>query len=220
MPIQTTFGIYAAGHTGSIGGPAFVTATGVPVTTSTQSISLSGAAAGNLAIISTTSSATASATGWTALAAYTWTSLGYTQNTLWKILTTGDISDGSVSVSNLQIDSTVMLSVYTGVTSASLRETADATTGTGVSIPGFTKNASSKILVTWSSYHDTSGTSTNTPPGLAIQRIAPFHASLPVFVTALADIIPSSAYTNGSLLNWTGGSGSTNEQVGQVVELT
>lgn len=220
MPVPSQFGVFASGSSGGGGGPAFVTATGYLLVATSQVVSFSGAAVGDLAIITVLTSTTpVTISGWTALPPFSW-NVEAVQSVLWRVLTSGDISTGSVTVTGLNVGVPLMFAAYGGVTSAALKSTGDLEGPGALSIPGFTKSVSSKIIVTFMFLFSSSPASGPlVAPGLSTTRIPSFPSSAD-FLACLADILPSSSYTDGSALVWTGSSVDTQEQVAQAVELT
>ena len=205
-----------AGSAVVVSGAAFVTAAHYTPSTSAQAVSFSGASAGNLALIivsNSTSVAPSAPTGWTALATYTWVTYGYHEAAFYKVLNSGDISTGSVTVSGLATDSTVEFLDYSGVSSAALVSTGDVT-ASPLAISGFTKNAASKVIVAYCTNRTATGNAT-LPSGMT-NRIANFASTN--FQTRVDDFLPSSGYANGASVTYTATVGF--EVIGRLIELT
>lgn len=218
MPVPSQLGVFASGSSGGGGGgAAFVVAGTYDPTGSTQSVSFSGASAGNLALIFAVTSGPITAPGWAALTPYSWATEGFIQSILWKVLSSGDISTGSVTVSGVNSNFPVLFAAYSGASTPSVVSTGDVSSDGPLTIPGFTKAAGSKGIVTYMMLFQ-ARPGTLVQPGLATMRIPTYSTSF--FMAALADILPSSSYTNGSSLVWTGAPTFTVEQVAQAVELT
>lgn len=211
MGLPTRAGVLASTASGST---AFVTEHHYTPAGGTQVVSFSGAASGNLAIINCTfASSVSTPAGWTLVGSYNWITYGYLQATYSKVLGSGDISTGSVTVSGLQAGSIVMAAFYSGPTVATIVATGDSA-GPSVSIPGFTKNGGCKGIVTVCAARDQSVGLT--PPGTVVNRIPNYTSTF--LVARLDDIINPSNYTNGTDLTY-GASGAF-RAVGQIVELT
>lgn len=213
MPVPTMFGVLASGAAGS--GAAYITEHHYSPATS-QAVSFSGAAAGQLALIIVSNSLTAAPSppaGWTSLGSYTWATFGYKDTAFWKILSAGDISTGSVTVTGLGSDGTLEIVFYSGVTSIALVGTGDSTTST-VNIPGFTKSGSCKGIVTYCTTRATG--SSPAAPGTATNRVAVFGAGN--FKTRVDDILNPSNYVDGSDLPYT--NVGALEAIGRAYELT
>lgn len=210
MTVPSAFGVLASGSAAST---SFVTAASYTPGGASQVVTFAGAAAGNLALVVVSfASGTATPAGWTLVGSYTWVAFGYVQSVYSKVLTSGDISTGSVTFTSTQNGGTVMAAFYAGPTVATIVSTSDGTPD--AAMPGFTKNAACKALVAYAT--DRSPTSSITAPGTMTARIAPFVSVF--FVSRLDDILTVSNYTNGSTLTYAGTG--IFEIVGQVIELT
>ena len=200
MPVPTTFGVFASGAAGS-SAAAFVAKNEYTPSTSSQAVSFSGAAAGNLAIIivsNSTGGFPPTPAGWTSLGGYTWPVYSYNDTAFIKVLSAGDISTGSVTLTALNTDSTVQILFYAGATTAAVVGSA-ATSSTTVTIPGFTKNANCKGIVLYCTTRQT--VASPSAPGTAVNRIANFASAN--FKSRADDILNPSNYVDGSGLPYT-----------------
>jgi hypothetical protein len=215
VPVPALFG--AVGQ--PAGGAAFVgKTTATPAGTSATISFPPGTAAGHLAIIIETycSNATPPA-GWALRGSFNWTLYGYLQVVIRKVLTAGDISTGSVSLTGLAaVGGTIMLLVYSGPTECSVVSTTESAAGaTDLEIAGFTKTAGCKAIVAYVSDRDPS--SPIVPPGTVVNRIANFNGTF--FTSRADDILNPSNYVDGTKLIYTAFEG-TNGEIGQILQLT
>jgi hypothetical protein len=177
---------------------------------SSQSVSFSPAQAGDLAIIIGVQSVFSTPSGWTLAGTEAWGSL--TNRICYKVLTSGDISTGSVSVSTIA-GGLVMILIYRGATVATI-VSSKVGSSTSLSVDGFTKNPSSRGVLTYVSEGGITDTIAR-PSGSASRN----NFSSSVIRAAAADILPASFYGGGALV-WTGLLSGTNNNVGQIIELT
>lgn len=217
-----TFGAASAralgfGNSATGGTSTFVTQNHHNPATATQAVSFAGAAAGNLAIIIVHNSSSAipsTPAGWSLVDSFSWVTFGYHSGAYAKVLSSGDISTGSVSLSGFDTtDSIVIFLAYSGPTTATAVGRGD-TTSSSVSIPGFTKNAASKGIVTYALSRDTSATLT--APGIVTSRSG--LLSVTDFKGRADDVTNPANYTNGSAITYTGAGGT--EAVASALELT
>lgn len=182
-----------------------------------QALSLTGAVAGDFALIcvSNATGVTAPA-GWTSLGAadFNWSATGYRQVYYSKTLSSGDITAGSVTVTDVQAGSTLMVVIYRGPSIATPVSTNNTAAGATVTCTGFTKSLGSIAIVGFSG--DAHTGSTIVQPSLMTQRVAPFGTTN--LTVEAADINDPSTYANGTNLSWTGFVGA--DQVAQIFELT
>jgi len=217
MPIPSMAGVLASGGAGS-SGAVFVTSANYDRPGSgSQAISFSGMSAGQLAIIwNVSNGARPSASGWNAIntGAY---NLGYPVTLLWKVLTSADISAGSVTVTADAGFFTVQ--AWLGPTSAAVVSAADANGAPGyVTIPGYTKSGSFKGLIGLASLQNNgSGATTLVGPGTMVNRISNYQSTF--FLATVADILNPANYTDGTAITFTA-NGSYFGLYGQLVELT
>lgn len=215
MPTAITFGAMSARAFGfggtSLPAPTFVVGNGYSTTGVPQLVSWAGAQAGDLAIIIGIDQALATPSGWTLLGTFSWnTGLGSTNQLFAKVLSSGDISAGSVTVANTSSGGCVSIVVYRGPTTATIVSSAVAS-ATSVPIPGFTKASRSLGIVSYCCFR---GTSSVTPPVGAALRLNYGSAD----GTGLADQ-GSGGYSNGATLTWSGLPAGTNNGA-QAIELT
>jgi hypothetical protein len=178
----------------------FVTEHHYAVLGGSQDISFAGAQAGDLAIIfAVHQSGIGGLSAWTLVAHQLWSP---NTNDVWsKILTAADITAGKVTVTGAN-NGPIGIAFYRAVSSVTL--VSSATVGTGnntLTIPGFTKNALSKGVLTWLGGEGADGGTLTVPSGTTA-RIAPFGTSIES--AAVADILPATGYANGTALTWTG----------------
>lgn len=180
-----------------------------------QLVSFTGATVGDLGIViisNSLTSFTAVPSGWTLASSYVWASNPYNDYTLYKVLTSGDISSG-VTFATLAADGLLAAVVYRGATVATVVGTGDTTTS-ATTIPGFTKNAGCVGIVTYSTTRQTAATLVS--PAVTASRIANYTGGAH-FKFSVDDIIYPWNYTNGAGLTYTGGS---TETIARAIELT
>lgn len=203
MRVPTRNGVLAAGAGGGGGGGAgFVTEHNYAPAGVSQAVSFTGAAAGNLAVVSISNyqtSAPAAPAGWTLVWSYTWVSDGYFEGLYTKVLSAGDILAGSVTFTGLDAgDATIKALFYTGATAASMRSVGEGS-GTATAL-GFVKSVGFKALVTYCTTRGAGGTPT--APGTTVNRIATFASG--VFRSRADDILNPANYVDGTGLTYTG----------------
>lgn len=210
MPVPSLFGVFATGGSRA----SFGVGTGYSVSGASQVVSFAGAAAGQLAIIIVNFATSASPpAGWTQVTNFTWPTFGYRTCVYYKVLTAGDISTGSVTVTGLQTTATCMALFYAGASALASVQTATTTTAS-LAIPGFTKSVNCKGIVGYCTTRAVA--STPGAPGTMTNRIANFATAN--FKSRADDILTPSNYTNGSTLTYT--TVGTTEAAGGLLELT
>lgn len=195
---------------------SFVTEHHYAPATASQAVSFSGAQAGDLAIIIVENSAFSISTpsGWTLVDSYAWATFGYHTAVFSKLLTAGDISTGSVTMTGLDAaDSIVMFLAYRGAVTVTAVSNADVQTS-NITIPGFTKNSASKGIVTYC--QSRSPASTMTPPAGAASRTARLQTAN--FSARANDILAD--YVDGTGLTYTAANPALQECVAGALELT
>ncbi len=213
MTVPSHYGVLASGTGGGGVGAAFVTEHHYTASGTSQVVSFSGASEGHLAIIITALRAAATTpAGWTLLADTNW-GLPFNR-TFWKILDAADILAGSVTITCTQTNSLVSALFYSGVTAASLAASGTGS-GTGITIPGFTKSGGCKAIVVYASW----ATAADAPaaPGTTTNRIARYTSAFGG--TRADDILTISNYVDGSALTYTPTTAAT-DRIGQAFELT
>lgn len=186
---------------------------------SSRTLSLPGGAiAGDLAMAFVNddfASTPADPTGWTNMGSGAWPAYGYAWTLSRRLLTSGDIAAGTVTAT-ANTTAPMLLMIYRGVTSAVLINNNDcaAPNDTILTHPGFTKNVGSAGIVSVVVDRDASGAPA--PPSGLATHLTPFAATN--YLTAFADLLTPSAYTNGASLTWTGFTGSF-FQHGWLIEL-
>jgi hypothetical protein len=123
---------------------------------------------------------------------------GYYYSILYRVLTSGDISTGTVTVGTPNGASTCVLAVYRGASAVAVKASQAGNT-TDPTLTGFTKNASCKGIVTV--VLDRNYTNNPSPPGTFTTRAGP--GNFQFFNCELADITNPSNYTNGTNVQWT-----------------
>lgn len=182
---------------GGVGSAVFVTEHGQYMSGSSLALSLSGAQAGDLALIFGLGISNTPPSGWTLVFDQL---LNTAHRVVFsKVLTSGDISTGSVTVSGAA-NQPVAVAIYRGATTATkVASTSDNTTD--VTVSGVTKAAGCRGIVTAA----ICGESTANPTAPVESGGATQRVSLTGGSSALgtADYLPSIRYANGTSLTWT-----------------
>lgn len=172
-----------------------------PGTNGTVTLSLTGAAAGDLCIvyIQTTFQSASAPSGFTSVGSGIWPSQDYEWSISQKILTSGDITAGTISVTN--VDEIAGLLIYRGASSATLIENNDSTSASvsTLVLAGFAKNAACVGVITMADDGDPSSTGMTPPSGFTM-RASPFSGFR--LIHAVADAPPAN-YTDAATLTWT-----------------
>jgi hypothetical protein len=181
-------------------------------------VTFAGAQAGDLAVVIIDNSSTAfgpQPAGWSAPANLTWATFGYQTYMTFKALSAGEVAAGVTFNTLGATDTLIGALVYRGPTSAAVVGQDDQVAT--VNIPGFVKAAPSKAIITHACSRGAA--SVFGPPAGVTNRVPLLRsfAGAGNFCFRVDDILPASAYVNGTILTYTGGSVET---IGQAIELT
>jgi hypothetical protein len=192
----------------------FIAESHTAITGGVGSVSYSGAQAGDLALLIAVQAVTSTPGGWTAAGtAVSWA--GSSLNVYFKVLSSGDISTGSLSVTGVN-GGTVVLSMYRGPTVATVVSTAQTSAGSPLTIPGFTRSTLAAGEV---SHFVTSGASgIVTPPPIGTVKLN--AGSVGSYTPILLTFLPGARYPSGTSLTWAWGNAPVTSAVAQIIELT
>lgn len=205
MPLASTFGAASARAFGFGAGSTtgFVTSSLTGLSSAAGVISLSGASVGQLAVIHTNNlldGTFPTPAGWSADN----TSIaGYDTQLFTKVLSASDIATGSVTVSGARGGyhpfSFAALYVARATTSATIKSVANNTSSATLTIPGFTRDANAKGVLTFAF---SGNANVPTAPTGFTSRLTGTVAS--ASRVAAADLLRPNQYANGSSVTWTG----------------
>ena len=181
---------------------AYVTSTAYQFTTTSQTFSFTGLAAGNLAIlyVQNVDNAPATPSGWNSITEANWGGTGYHVGVFYKLLDSTDISSGSVTGTNLEANGFGVIIGYSGATSAAGRVVADSTaTGSTLTVGGFATAGNWVGNVYLIGDRDPSGTA---PASTGMTSRMSFGATF--FGFSLWDILSPVTYVDNTAVVWTG----------------
>jgi hypothetical protein len=163
------------------------------------SASFTGMSAGDLALIFVIEGSTTPPSGWSLVQSSTAGTPGtYATATFAKVLSSGDISTGHVTLTGGGTGGAICIAAWRGpATAVQASAATGGNGGTSLSIPGFPRNHSARAVVT---YVLDAATASPTAPTGATGR-ATYGSGVSIGV---ADFLPPTAYHSNTALVWTG----------------